>query len=142
MNDKGFVTTTVAVTMMMICLAFLAVFYSTIQMRNVQIGLTEPAITTTVEERTATERLYGVFNADMLRTETIVFSDDIPISYTIDTLTYEYPERLVQLTKQLQTEDGVQNVGELRLLLEHLPHNERPTESQVIRLTIVDKEDN
>lgn len=141
MDNKGFVTTTVSVSIMMICLSFLGVFYATIQMRNVQIGLTEPVIVESAKNRTATERLYGVFNEDMLRTAPIVFDDDLPITYTIETLSYEYPKRHVSLTQYRITDDGQEQTGTQTILLEHLPPSERPTDNQVIRLTHTDSHD-
>lgn len=78
-------------------MSFLTVAYTVINQNNIRIAQQESSIHEVVNNRTAQERLYGVFSQDVDRSTAIEF-DDIDIVYEIDEIERTDYKRTIRLT--------------------------------------------
>lgn len=97
MNKKGFVTSGIAMLVMLSSLALLAVFYSNVTAHNLRIKTEEQNIETFIERRTAQERVYGVLTNDFANEDAIVYSDN-DIRIGIEELSETSIRRVLTLT--------------------------------------------
>lgn len=96
LNNRGYITSLTIISVMLGSLLFLSLFYSVIQTRNVQIGLSEDLTTQMVYQRTIYDRLYGVFNNNFTRTDDISF-EDLKLTYTVDVISSHNDTRVLKL---------------------------------------------
>lgn len=97
MNKRGFVTSGIAMLVMLSSLILLAVFYSNVTAHNLRIKTEEQNIETFIERRTAQERIYGIFTSDFANEDAIVYSDN-DIRIGIEELSETSIRRVLTLT--------------------------------------------
>ena len=97
MDEKGYMTSTVALSILLICMALLGAYYSVIGRNNEHIRSTESAIVQMIDSRTAHERLYGILSQDIYRDDDIHF-EDLDVSYSIEEIERTPHVRIIELT--------------------------------------------
>lgn len=79
-NKKGYVTTSVALSVMFLSLFMLAFFSMSIRSHNVQIKMTRLNTERYTQVRSAYERLPGVFEDDFY-TDSVIRFNDLPVMF-------------------------------------------------------------
>lgn len=103
-NNKGYITTLTIISVMLLSLVFLALFYSVVRTRNVQVWVSENLTAQMVSERTIYDRIYGVFNHDFYRTHDITF-EDLDVTYKINNVSFHGDIRTLELINLDETAD-------------------------------------
>lgn len=133
MNRKGFVTSGIALFTMLTSLAFLAVCYSNVASYNLQIKTLKPNIETFIKQRTAQERVYGVFQNNFMRDEPIVFPDN-DISIEIKEISETNLRRVLTLTPTWKEGETVKKLPAYTIAVERL----NDSINQPIAITILE----
>lgn len=133
MNKKGFVTSGIAMLVMLSSLVLLAVFYSNVTAHNLRIKTEEQNIETFIERRTAQERVYGVLTNDFANEDPIVYSDN-DIRIEIEELSETSIRRVLTLTPVWVKGETTKELPAYKVAVERL--SAEP--SQPIAITILE----
>lgn len=135
MNKKGFVTSGIAILVMLSSLFLLAVFYSNVTAHNLRIKTEEQNIETFIERRTAQERVYGVLSNDFASEDVILYPDN-DIRIDITEISETSIRRVLELTPFWMEGETKKELPTYKVAVERLSDSTK----QPITITILETE--
>ena len=104
-KKNGFMTPAICLVVLLSTLLFLAVYYTNVTANNIRIKSREPALTVTINRRTALERSESVFHEDYEFSGPIDYSD-LGITIHVEEIMRDAQSRTVRLVVK-ETKDGM-----------------------------------